>query len=307
MAFELESWVGSLGLSEADKAAVLKSFATPDVLKKLEGSILTQSEFSRKMDELKNKEIQLERDYQKKVADEDQFRESVVGWKTQKEQEIEGRVTAAREEAARQLNAARDRIRQLATAHGIPDDEIKDLIPASSPTPTTRDPQPRGDDGKYMKLEDFRREAEAYALLPGLTVTLNTEYFRLFGNDAPPPAWEKVVEEARRTKRPYAEVFATMYKLPEKRAEIAKFNHDKELDDARKAGAEAERSKIMAEHPEYSARPSEGRGERSSPVLTLARQQMKDGPPKEVKDPNRAAHNAAAAWNEGKYREGNAA
>lgn len=300
---ELKTWVGSLGLSEADQAVVVKSFSNPDVLKKVESSILTQSEFSRKLDELKTKESTLEREYQEKVAAEDKFKESLVGWKTAKEKEIEAQVSKAREESEAKLTAARDKIRQLANAHGIPEDEIKDLVPASA-TPTPRVDPPRDDtSGRWMSKDEFRREAAAYARLPGLMVGLDREYYRLFGNDAPPPSWDKVIEEAERTKKPLATVFSSTYKMDEKRAEISKIAHDKEIEDARKAGAESERSKLMAEHPEYNARTNVDR-ERSSPVLSIAREQMVKGAPDGAKDPNRGTKSAAAAWNEGKYREG---
>lgn len=297
---ECETWVKGLGLSEADQKVVLEKIGSnPDVLNKVGGSILAQGEFSRKMDELKNRETTLETEYRTKVEAEDRFRESLTGWKTQKEQETENRIKAAREESEAKLTAARERIRTLATAHGIPEDEIRDLVPTTAAV--TRQDPPRDTTTGQFTRDDFNKEARAYVRLGPIINRMDREYFHLFGNDAPEPDWNAVIQRAEESKRPVADVFADTYKIREKRAELDTAKHTKEVEDARKAGEEAARSKIYAEHPELGIRTVNTDRQRSSPVLKLAREQMKDGAPKDAKDPNRAAKNAASAWNDGKY------
>jgi hypothetical protein len=304
-AAELESWVKGLGIPEADQKVVLEKLGAEAVLPKVGEAILMRSDYSKNLDALKQEKEKLESEYRQKVAAEDKFRESLTGWKTQKEKEYEGQLAAARQEAEAKLAAASAKIKAVADRYGVPEDEVKDLLVAA-PNPNPNPAPPRDSDtGKFLPREEWNREAQAYVKLPAIMVGLDREYYRLFGNDAPPINWEKVIEGATANKRPVSQEFESMFHMEDKRKEIAKAAHDKEIDDARKAGEQSAMSKLMAEHPELANR-SVIREHRGSPILDEARRQAAAGKPpdKPAGGPRSAVEAAVKAFQDGRYKGG---
>lgn len=301
---ELKNWVKGLDIPEAEQAGIINSFSKPEVIKKLESSILAQNDYSKKMDELKSEKDRLEADYQKRLKTEDSFRAGLTEWKTTAEKEYADKLKAATDESLAKLAAARDKIKSVADRYGVPEDEIKDLLSVQAPekrVEVARDPET----GKFVTLENFQKESNAFAKLPAIMVGLDREYYRLFGNDAPPVNWEKIIESATANRRSVSTEFESTFKMEDKRKEIADAARKKELETAREEARTQERSKILAEHPELANR-TVNRERPGSPILTEARRQAATGKPPEhtTGGPRSAVEAAVAAFSSGKYKDG---
>jgi hypothetical protein len=312
-AAELETFVKELGLPEDKAKAVLGAIGSDGAtLEKFGAHVLRQADYSAKLNELATEKTRLEADFQKKREEEDRFHAGVASWKTAKEKEVADRMAQATADAEAKLNAARDKVKSLVARGAVLEDDVKDLLTAPTATTTTRtDDQPRDANGKYLSREEFQNEASFFLRIPGLVTSMEREYFRMFGNDAPAPNWELVMESAKKIKsaQPMRDAFEQTYKLPEKRAEIAKKQHDDDIAAAEKRGAEAARSKMLAENPEISGR-TVSRERPGSPILDRGRAQME-----EMKKAGKAPASdhasrdtvsaAVAAFNDGKYRQDN--
>lgn len=316
---ELETFVKDLGLP-AEKAKIVMDAIGSDAatLEKFGGHVLRQSDYSAKMGDLQKQKDALEADYQKKVNDEQNFHSSLVSWKSEKEKEAEGIIAKAKEEAQGKLTAVQQKIRELAERNGIPESEIKDMVDANIAPVRASDGNAdplRGLDGRFVSVKEFADTARYYAKLPAIQMSLEREYFRLFGDDAPEPNWDKLIDDTQRVnesraagqKLSLAQMFEQTYKLPEKRAEVATKRRQEEIDKARKEGEEAALVKFRAEHPDLSTRTVD-RERRGSPILEQARTHAAEGKRPNAEHGSHAAVSAAvAAFNSGKYKEGHAA
>jgi hypothetical protein len=297
-ATELQEWVKGLGLPEDKAKVVLESFGAPEVLTKVGESVLARADYSRSMDKLKADEAALKADFAKKIADEEKktldYSTSVGNWKKEKETVLV-EATRKREEAEARLTAVQAKMKEIAPTYGIPEDQLSSIM---TPVVTTerRDPPKDPDTGKFVSAETFNSTVLNYAKLPGIIVTLEREHMRLFGPDSEMPDWTAMIEAGKPLKQAWEE----KYKVPERRAAIAKDIHDKEISEAEKRGAEAARSKFLAENPS-------GNGvvrrdsDHGSPVLaTIKRQnEAREG----FKDEGRGVAAAVAAFQNGTYRE----
>ena len=308
---DLENFVKDLALP-ADKAKLVMDAIGSDAatLEKFGSNVLRQNDYSAKMNDLQKEKDRLEAEYQEKVKKEESFHASLVGWKTDAEKKAEAAIATARQDAEAKLTAVQQKVRELATRNGISEDEIKDLVTASTvePTRTTRtDPTPRNDDGRFMSKDEFREEAKFYARLPGMQMTIEREYYRLFGNDAPDINWDKLIADASSNKRSLQQQYEASYKVPEKRAEVADTKHKKEIEEAEKRGEESARSKLLAEHPDMASR-TVSREHRGSPILDQARAHAKkDQTDHHASGSQETVGAAVKAYREGKYRQENAA
>lgn len=320
MAFDqagLQSWVNGLGLSDTEKTSVLASFGRPEVLSKVGDSILAQSDYSRRMDELKTKENSLQSDFQKRIADEEKkttdFVNSTGSWKAEKEKILNDAI-AARAAAENALAKVQADIKNVYTEFGIPEDRLPKVASTMTPTPTpsNNDLPNRDLEGKFASKDYVEGLANNVLKLPAIISRLDREYERLFGREAPLVDWEKVIDDARASKRTLVQEFETQFKVPERRAAIAKEAHDREIADAEKRGAESARSKLLAENPGFSTNVrTDDRGH--SPILVdaarradAAREAAKtSGHP--VVDEGRGVRAAITAFREGRYKDGKAA
>ena len=298
-ATELQEWVKGLGLPEDKAKVVLESFGAPEVLTKVGDSILARSDYSRSMDKLKTDEATLRADFAKKVADEEKktldYSTSVGNWKKEKETVLL-EATRKREEAEARLTSIQGKIKEIAPTYGIPEDQLTSMM---TPVVTTRkadDPPHDPMTGKYVSEENFNKIVKDYAKLPAIITTLEREHMRLFGVDAEMPDWMAMVEQGKPLKLAWEE----KYKVPERRAAIAKDTHDKEIAEAEKRGAEAARSKFLADNPANGGVVRRD-SDTGSPVLaTIHRQNAeREG----FKDESRGIAAAVAAFGEGKYRD----
>jgi len=317
MPVDLGKWVEGLKLPEADRAAVIAAIGKggEDALKYIETNQLRQDEFSKKMNDLQTDIQKKEKDLEAKIANEDKYHNSLASWDTKRKKELEA-ATTARQQAEQRLAAARDKVLALAKENDLPEDEIGKLFEgAPNVTPNTDQNRstnfdPKEFEGRFVSKETFQNEARAYAKFAALIPSIEREHFKLFGEAAETPNWEKLIEDtvAAGGTKTLKQIYEDQYKVSEKREQLRNADVDKRIADARTEAAQAERAKILADNPTL-ANAGVRSGEREgSPVLAMATKQAaeaaKGKPPVTAQSPVAAA---VAAFNSGKYKAGDKA
>ncbi len=311
MPVDLGKWVEGLKLPEAERAAVIAAIGKggDEALKYIEGNQLRQDEFSRKLNDLQSDIQKKEKDLEAKIANEDKYHNSLATWDTKRKKELED-ATTARKKAEDALAAAREKVSALATEHDLPADEIQKLFegaPVARQENNERGVDPKELDSRYVTRDDFRVEARSYARLATMIPALERQHFKLFGDAAEAPDWEKLIEETTKLggAKTLKQVYEETYKVAEKREELTNASWNAKIETAKKEAAEQERAKILADNPTL-ANAGVRSGEREgSPVLALATKQRieadKGKPPVAAQSPVAAA---VAAFNSGKYKTG---
>jgi hypothetical protein len=314
MPVDLAAWIKGLGLPEDKSKSVLELIGSGgDAANKyIEGNQLRQDEFSRKMDALTADVKKKEAELTTKLANEDKYHDSLASWDVKRKKELSD-ATAAREQAEQRLAAARDKVLALAKENDLPEDEIGKLFegaPVSRTTPPNTTVDPKELDSRFVTREDFRTEAKAYAKLATLIPALERNHFKLFGDAAEPPDWEKLIEETTKLggAKTLKQVYEETYKVAEKREEITTASWNAKIETAKKEAAEQERAKLLADNPALGQSVRSGERE-GSPVLALATKQRqeadKNKPP--ANTGMSAVQSAVAAFNSGKYNKDKAA
>lgn len=313
MPVDLGKWVEGLKLPEAERKAVLDAIGKggEDALKYIESNQLRQDEFSKKMNDLQTDIQKKEKDLEAKIANEDKYHNSLASWDTKRKKELED-ATTARKKAEDALAAARDKVSALATEHDLPADEVQKLFEGAPVRQENNDRgvDPKELDSRYVTRDDFRVEARSYARLATMIPALERQHFKLFGDAAEAPDWEKLIEETTKLggAKTLKQVYEETYKVAEKREELTNASWNAKIETAKKEAAEAERAKILADNPTLAnngVRSSEREG---SPVLALANKQRQEADkgkaPVTSVSPVAAA---VAAFNSGKYNKDKAA
>ncbi len=314
MPVDIAKWVEGLKLPEAERAAVIAAIGKggDEALKYIEGNQLRQDEFSRKLNDLQNDVKKKETELNARMAKENEFHDSLANWNTKRKTELDT-ATAAREKAEKALATARDKVLELAKENDLPADDIAKLFEGAPETRRetndNRGVDPKELDSRYVTIDSFRVEAKSYARLATMIPSLERQHFKLFGDAAEPPDWEKLIEETTKLggAKTLKQVYEETYKVAEKREELTNASWNAKIETAKKEAAEAERAKILADNPAMgqSIRTGEREG---SPVLALANKQRaeadKGKPPVTAQNPVAAA---VAAFNSGKYKTGDKA
>lgn len=315
MPVDLSQWIKGLGLPETEQKTVLEAIGKGGdaALKYIEGNQLRQDEFSRKLDDVKKKE----EDLAKAITEENKFHTELAGWKKGSEKRLADAV-AAREAAERRLQTARDKAKEIATEHDIPAETLEALFegvaatPNNNEPPARREPENTDPDLAPVTVGAFRAEARAYARFAALIPSLEREHYRLFGENAAAPDWEKMIEEtvAARGAKTIKQVYEETFKVSEKREEIRNKEIDTRIATARQEAADAERAKILADNPSLGVT-TRGNERQGSPVLEHARKQaVAAAAAGGTARPATAVSPVAAAveaFNQGKYKTDKAA
>jgi hypothetical protein len=317
MPVDLGKWVEGLKLPEAEKAAVVAAIGKggDEALKYIEGNQLRQDEFSRKLNDLQADIQKKEDDLKRKVAVEDSYHNSLATWDTKRKTEL-AEAKTARETSERVLAAAREKVAKLATDFDIPADQVSGLF-EGAPVVTRQDPppnthvDPKEFEGRFVSKETFQAEARAYAKFAALIPSLERQHFKLFGEAAESPNWEKLIEDtvAASGAKTLKQIYEDQYKVNEKREELRNAEVTAKVETARREGAEAERAKMLADNPTLAGQGVRSGEREGSPVLALAKTQAAKAA--EGKAPVTAPVNpvaaAVAAFNSGKYKTGDKA
>lgn len=230
---DLQNWLKGLGLSPEKAKVVEEAFSAADVLPKVGETILTRSEFSRKMDELAKNEQKIASDLADKQSKVDQFYAQTAEWRKGKEQEL-SEARAAVTAAQGKLAGIRTNIDSIAAQYGVDKDDLKflDDIGAAPANPNPAAGPSGGTivDGKYVTKEDFDRTAGQFAnfpLIPAVLHDITVQHRKLFGTDL--ENTEQLIADAIAAKKPLKEFYESKYSVAAKREEVAKANTEAEI------------------------------------------------------------------------------
>jgi hypothetical protein len=263
-------------LSAEELTALQGTLSKPQVLKKIEEGTLRQSDYSRKMGELQQKERET-------VA----LQTSLKEWKATADKQIEASNLTAKQKEQRlaQIEAS---VKAKASEYGL---DIAEIIPPESTTGTTPSattettPNPR-----YVPREDWEKAqaemARNYPLLPAMLQDLSVRHRKLFGTDLEDTT--SLVRKAMESQKRVEDVWEETFEVTKKRQEIQEADVTRRIAEAVAAKENQLRSELQLPAP----RPEAGH----SPVLTVIK-------PQEQQKQSGGVAAAVTAYNEGKYRQ----
>jgi hypothetical protein len=287
MAFSVQDFMADLAkdglLTAEDVATVSAKFADARVAKRLEEMALRQSDYSRRMTEVQNKEKSLT-----------ETERALTQWKSEAEAKLKQAMTD-RDSLRTTQSQYEAQVRKVADAYGFDADEV--LKPNGQPVAVSSPmSQPSIDPNNFISKEEWTKQsATVQQLLPQLTGTmidLAAQHQSLFGQ--PLGNSRVLLEKALAEKRSLEDVWADEYKVAERRQQVAD-EKQKQWEDKIRA---EERQKIMSEQSlPMSARSDQPR----AAVFTMGTESKKETTA--PADQNRGVESAIRAWNEGKYRQ----
>lgn len=277
------------------------SLSKPGAMKFLEESQLRQSDYSKKMNELSEKE--------KATVG---LQNELVKWKTDAEAKLQAASLTARQEAEQRamLDA---RLKNVCETYGIDPASIGMTVTPPNPNPNNPNPAPNTNNPQNPEFltrkewdEQQKLVARQYPHLPALLYDLGAQHQQLFGKgfsdyEYTPQGGEKLtgtqalVQKALDTGKNLKQVWEEEFKVPERRKQQEEEGVQKRIVEAVQKREAELRSELKLPPP---ARPGT-----SSPVLEQFRASNPQTGQPELSGPEAAAR----AWAEHKYGTGNAA
>lgn len=244
LSVETQKWLDDLkkegNLSdEAFNAIKAGVEANPKADEFVKGSALRQSDYSRQMTAVQQAQKAVEdaqRELQAKEAEVNSYKGTLESWKTGADAKFNQAVKDA-EAASNKATAALNRLRSVAVASGLDENEVlKDLdVTSNNPNPNPGG-QPTLDTSKFLTSDQLKQQvAQAQreaALIDATIYDLAAEYRRLYGQE-PPSGWAKsVVEGALSTKTTLEQYVTKEFKFDEKRGEASEKAIQARIDEA---------------------------------------------------------------------------
>lgn len=288
MPFELEQWLNDLAkqgdLTPEELAGLKPVLSKPGATKFLEESTLRQADYSRRQNEVSEKERQT-------LA----LQNQLIDWKKTAEQKVqEATGTAKQKQAALDVIAAK--VREKASEYGLDPAEILPADASVTPTGTTTT-TPQNPITDYLRKEDWNKDLESirkqFPMLPAALMDLQVQHQKLFGG--PLENSSAIVAKAMQVGKPIQEVWEEEFKVEDRRKQI----QEQQIQDRVNAAVAEKERQLRSELQLPTPRPDQAH----SPVLT----KFQSGGSDQKRPEMSAAEVAAAAFNEGKYRQGNAA
>ena len=290
--FDLKGWIADLGVSDEERAQLETILGkAPDRAEKLKGSVLRQSEFSRKMNDLSTQMTAKERALADKEAEIEHERGQLVQWKTGADTKLTDAITKA-DKLERERFALEQKMRALATDYGV---DVSDVLPAAGTPPPAAAPVASAlDTSKFIDRDTYQNGVIGMVRTAAQIQKLAAEHRRLFGSelDNPEELVDTVLEAAKKGQTINLQgAWESKFKVADKRRELDEAAVQKRIDDAVKAAEMKVRSEANIATP----RPT-GAG---SPILAQFGKKTPDGAPGGIEG-------AVQAYNTGKYRPSDA-
>lgn len=299
---EVSSWLEGLqkeGALSAETIAQLRSQAesNPATAEFLKGSVLRQSDYSRRQTELdaakKAADDALAQAAQKE-ADVTAFQIELGKWKGDAEPEYR-RALAAQADSEGKVAAAQARLRSLGKAYGVPDAELgleapvddKKVIPAlGSPMDTSQ----------FITKDSLQKTIAESAMIDASIHDLDMEYFELTGKHLKNAA--EIVGAAIQAGRPLRAFAEEKLGLPKLRTDAANADIQRRIDEGVAAGVAAKLSDPnflpnSGSRGDEARSPIFGRGNALPTPAQLDAGEAQKGVPA-----------AMAAYTQGKYKQG---
>lgn len=243
MSSETAAWLEDLrkegSLDDAAFAQLKATFENDKVSTFVKGSVLRQADYSRSMGDIQKAKTDLEtaqRDFQTKQADVDRFNGELVTWKAGAEVNF-NKAVQEREAAERKAQAAFGRLKSLAAANGLSEEDVlKDLEVAPV---EDKKVVPTFDTSGFVKKEDIQRGVVESTLGEAIVADIADEVAALTGKRFSRREFVMEAVKAGKTLDQYAEEKFGLAKLREDKANA---DIQKRIDDGIAAGVTAKLS-----------------------------------------------------------------
>jgi hypothetical protein len=224
--FELEAWVNDFEVSDDEKKALLTALNKPQIVAKLKDSVLRQSDYSRKLDEMRTEKESLSAK-QQEVLD---MEKQLVEWRD----ENNPKFSQALEESER----LKKELKTLTDAYIGKGGSVSELSTGTTP-PAKVDEKPAFDTSSFVSKDDLSKVVPALTQWPVQFQRIAQEHFKLTGEY---PDGEKILAEVYKGKSAQ-QAWEDTHGIPAIREQKQKEHFEAEL----KAAREDERAKVMTE------------------------------------------------------------
>lgn len=221
---ETQAWLDDLkkegNISDEDYTRLKATFESNDKANNfVKGSVLRQADYSRQSATIQNAQKELETaqaEFKAKQEAVDKFNGELVTWKAGAETNF-NRAVQEREKAERTAQAALARLKALATANGLDENEVlKDIEVAPVPEKKVESTM---DTSGFLRKEDLQRGIAESALVDATIYDVTSEYQELTGKPLRNAA--ELVAEAIKANKPISQYVAEKF-------DFAKLRHDRE-------------------------------------------------------------------------------
>jgi hypothetical protein len=286
---ELQKWLvekAYTNLSPEEQQAFNSIIGKEAVAEQLNRAWMAPPDYNRKMNELQEKEKQLNTELQNHIA-------TLQQWRTGTEAEANRQVEEIRAQHQRDVAALRAQI------------EAEGLQPsvAQPAKPNGAVPPANGNGQKYLSSDDIQRMVQAElskaAMLPALTTQIVEKHRELFGKV---PDMAQVTDTALRTGRSLQDTWREMYKVGDREVELQQAAIQKQIED----GVNERLAKLQADGA-MSQQNFTGRPENPSPIRQMLMQKQQadaNSPlaiPQAVMQQSEGVNAAVEALRSGKY------
>ncbi len=252
---EVQDWLNDLkkegGLTDEQVTAISAASDNPKAQEFIKGSVLRQSEFSKKyaaFDAEKAKFDKTVTDLATKEAAVTKFQAELGTWKAGAEENYK-KALSEREKAESLAQAALARMKTVAETYGLPEDTYKFEGAAPVPDPKVKE----FDASQYVRREDVLKHVQESALLDAMIHDIAVKHQVLFG--APLTDAVALVQEAMSQNKSLTGYWEEKYKVVDKRKEVDELSIKKRIDDAVAAKETELRSTLAIDSGIGSSRP----------------------------------------------------
>lgn len=290
---EVEEWVKELGLTAEQRSALEPVFGQPELQEKVKGSVLRQSEFTRRMQALDKQKADLEAAIAQREAKVIKDAQDLGTWKEQADSTIVANRKAL-EDAQLKHFQLQQRMTALATQYGVDPKEWgvdEQAKPPATQSPATGDAEP---DKRYFTREEAQKFATEIKVTPYVAAEIEDivdEHRALFGKGL---SRRELVANAQKNNRSLREEWETSHEVAKRRQEI----EEKKIEERINTRVAEERTKILSEHKLPVTRGAES----GSPLLAMRDDLKLAGTDRSTKQGASAVDAAVSAFNAGKYR-----
>ena len=292
---EVEDWVSELGLTAEERKVFDPLMDKPERIEKVRGSVLRQSEFSRKMQVLDKQKQDLETAVYEKERLVAEDAAALGTWKQSADKTILENQKAL-EDAKTKTYRLEQRMNTLASQYGVDPRELGlDGEPKPPETRTSPDFNADEFDKRYLGRGDADKLMTEVKSTPYIAAELEDivdENRTLFGKGI---NRRELVTNALKNKRSLRDEWETSNEVPKRRTEL----QEKAIEERINARVGEERTRILSEHKLPVTRGAES----GSPILGMRDDLKLAGTDRSKATGAGAVDAAVASYNTGKYRE----
>jgi len=233
LSVETQNWLDGLkkeGSLTDEAFNTLKTTLEGKADEYVKGSVLRQSDYSRAMADVQKAKQDAEKAFNDKNEAVTKYQQELAQWKAGADTNFQ-KALKEREAAARKSEAAIARLRTLAVANGLDENEVLRDIDTAVITPKKEEETvPNIDTSKFLTREDATRVMAESALIDASIHDIAMDYMELTGQ--PLKGAATLVQEALKAGKPLTQYAEEKFKFGELRAKRGEADIQKRIDEA---------------------------------------------------------------------------